>query len=125
MGREVISAEKSEVAARAGDAWGRGRVGAGAGSRYLVPGARTSGMRPSAAAAASWAPGLAGGDLFANHDMSMFVNCQALSQKTKRLRWTARGRTWTMFSENIINVNCCTIIKMPASREDKFSAGMT
>ena len=75
MGREVISAEKSEVAARAGDAWGRGRVGAGAGSRYLVPGARTSGMRPSAAAAASWAPGLAGGDLFDNNGI---MTCRCL-----------------------------------------------
>ena len=27
-----------------------------------------------------------------------------------------------MFSENIINLTCCTIIKMPASRLDKFSA---
>ena len=30
-----------------------------------------------------------------------------------------------MFTENIINLNCCTIIKMPASRVDKFSAGRT
>ena len=31
----------------------------------------------------------------------------------------------TMFSENIIILSCCTIIKMPASRVDKFSAGRT
>ena len=30
-----------------------------------------------------------------------------------------------MFSENIINLTYCTIIKMPASRVDKFSAGRT
>ena len=30
-----------------------------------------------------------------------------------------------MFSENIINLTCHTIIKMPASRVDKFSAGRT
>ena len=30
-----------------------------------------------------------------------------------------------MFSENIFNLTCCTIIKMPASRVDKFSAGRT
>ena len=29
----------------------------------------------------------------------------------------------TMFKENIIKLTCCTIIKMPASRIDKFSAG--
>ena len=30
-----------------------------------------------------------------------------------------------LFSEKIINLTCCTIIKMPASRVDKFSAGRT
>ena len=30
-----------------------------------------------------------------------------------------------MFSENIINLTCCIIIKMPAFRVDKFSAGRT
>ena len=30
-----------------------------------------------------------------------------------------------MFSENIINLTCCTIIKKPASRGDIFSAGRT
>ena len=29
----------------------------------------------------------------------------------------------TMFKENIIKLTCCTIIKMLASRIDKFSAG--
>ena len=31
----------------------------------------------------------------------------------------------TMFSENIIILSCCTIIKMPSSRVDKFSVGRT
>ena len=31
----------------------------------------------------------------------------------------------TMFKENIIKLSCCAIIKMPASRVDKFSAGWT
>ena len=31
----------------------------------------------------------------------------------------------TMFSEKIINLTCCSIIKMPASRVDRFSAGRT
>ena len=35
----------------------------------------------------------------------------------KNPRWTARGRTWTMFNENIINPPCCTLIKIPASRK--------
>ena len=30
-----------------------------------------------------------------------------------------------MFSENIINLTCCIIIKMPAFRVYKFSAGRT
>ena len=30
-----------------------------------------------------------------------------------------------MFSENIINLTCCIIIKMLAFRVDKFSAGRT
>ena len=30
-----------------------------------------------------------------------------------------------MFSENIINLTFCSIIKMPAFRVDKFSAGRT
>ena len=35
--------------------------------KKTITGPRTSGMRPSAAAAASLAPGLAGGDLFKNN----------------------------------------------------------
>ena len=31
----------------------------------------------------------------------------------------------TVFSVNIINLTCCTIIKMPASRIDNYSAGRT
>ena len=31
----------------------------------------------------------------------------------------------TMFKENIIKLTYCTIINMPASRVDKFSAGWT
>ena len=31
----------------------------------------------------------------------------------------------TTFSENIINLNCCTNIKMPASMEENFRAGRT
>ena len=30
-----------------------------------------------------------------------------------------------MFSENIINLTCCIIIKMPTFREDNFCAGRT
>jgi len=30
-----------------------------------------------------------------------------------------------MFKENIINLTCCIIIKMPAVRLDKFSVGRT
>ena len=30
-----------------------------------------------------------------------------------------------MFSENIINLTSCIVIKMPAFRVDKFSAGRT
>ena len=30
-----------------------------------------------------------------------------------------------MFSENIINITCCIIIKMPAFRVDKFSGVRT
>ena len=38
----------------------------------------------------------------------------------KNLRWTTRRRTWvksTMFKENIINLPCWTIIKMPIYKE--------
>ena len=30
-----------------------------------------------------------------------------------------------MFSQNIINLTCCSIIKLPAFRVDKFCAGRT
>ena len=36
-----------------------------------------------------------------------------------------KGGQSTMFSENIILLAFCTIIKMPAFRVDKFSAGRT
>ena len=39
-----------------------------------------------------------------------------VDSKRKDMEWS------TMFSENIINLTYCTIVKIQASREDKFSA---